>query len=76
MREQRKKDGKSLLYIHQAIHERILLGVATTIYVEKEWDTLKTTYQGLDKVKTSKLQILIIYSEYLSMKDSETVDTF
>ena len=35
-----------------------------------------TTYQGLDKVKTSKLQILRRDFESLSMKDSETIDTF
>ena len=35
-----------------------------------------TTYQGLDKVKTSKLQILRRDFESLSMKDSETVDSF
>ena len=41
----------------------------------KAWDTLETTYQGLDKVRTSKLQILRRDFESLSMKDSETVDT-
>ena len=34
------------------------------------------TYQGLDKVKTSKLQILRRDFESLSMKDSESVDSF
>ena len=37
---------------------------------------METTYQGLDKVKTSKLQILRRDFESLSMKDSENVDTF
>ena len=37
---------------------------------------LETTYQGLDKVRTSKLQILRRDFESLSMKDSENVDTF
>ena len=31
LRQQRKKDGKSLFYIHQAMHESILPRVATTI---------------------------------------------
>ena len=39
-------------------------------------DTLETTYQGLDKVRTSKLHILRRDFESLSMKDSEVVDTF
>ena len=37
---------------------------------------LGTSYQGLDKVKTSKLQILRRYFESLSMKDLESVDSF
>ena len=42
----------------------------------RKHDTLETAYQGLDKVKTSKLQILRRDFESLSMKDSENVDTF
>ena len=37
---------------------------------------METSYQGLDKVRTSKLQILRRDFESLSMKDSENVDTF
>ena len=40
------------------MHESILARVAATITAKQAWDTLGTTYQGLDKVKTSKLQIL------------------
>ena len=58
LREQRKKDGKALFYIHQAMHESILPRVSTSITTKQAWDTLGTTYQGLDKVKTSKMQIL------------------
>ena len=76
LREQRKKDGKALFYIHQAMHESILLRVATTTTAKQAWDTLQTSYQGFDKVKTSKLQILRRDFESLSMKDLETVDTF
>ena len=37
---------------------------------------METSYQGLDKVNTSKLQILSRDFESLCMKDSEDVDTF
>jgi hypothetical protein len=37
---------------------------------------LQTYYQGMDKVKTSKLQILRRDFETLSMKDTNTVDSF
>ena len=58
------------------MHESILPRVATTINANKAWDTLETAYQGLDKVKTSKLHILRRDFESLSMTDSEVVDTF
>ena len=76
LREQRKKDGKSLFYIHQAMHESILPRAATSINAKQEWDTLETAYQGLGKVKNSKLQILRRDFESLSMKDLELVDLF
>ena len=57
------------------MHESILPRVAAAINAKKSWDTLGTAYQGLGKVKTSKLQILRDF-ESLSTKDSETVDSF
>ena len=71
IREQRKKDGKALFYIHQAMHESMLPRVAIAITAKQAWDTLWIAYQGLDKVKTSKLQILRRDFESLSMKDTE-----
>ena len=76
LREHRKKDGKAMFYLHQAIHESILPIVATTITSKHAWNTLEIAYQGLDKVKTSKLQILRKYFEFLSIKDTELVDSF
>ena len=69
LREHRKKDGKALFYIHQAMHESILPRIAAKTNAKKAWDTLETAYQGLDKVKTSKLHILRKDFESLSMKD-------
>ena len=65
LREQRKKDVKHLLYIHQGMHESTLPRVAAESTAKHPWDTLETSYQGLDKVKTSKLQILRRYFESL-----------
>ena len=58
------------------MHESILPRVAAKTNAKQAWDTLETAYQGLEKVRTSKLQILRIDFESLSMKDSETIDTF
>ena len=59
-----------MFYLHQAMHESTLPRVAATITVKQAWDTLETAYQGFDKVKTSKLQILRRDFEYLSMKEA------
>ena len=75
LREQRKKDGNALFFIHQAMHESILPRIVAKTNAKEAWDTLEAAYQGLDKVKTSKLQILRKDFESLSMKDSENVDT-
>ena len=37
LREQRKKDGKALFYIHQAMHESILPRVATKTNAKQAW---------------------------------------
>ena len=55
LREHRKKDGKALFDIHQAMHESILPRIAASTNAKEAWDTLETAYQGLTKVKTSKL---------------------
>ena len=74
--KKRKKDGKDMFYIHQAMHENILPRVVASNTAKQAWDTLGTTDQGLDKVGTSKLQIMRRNFEYLSMKESESVDSF
>ena len=43
---------------------------------KEEWDTLQTTYQGMEKVKTTKLQLMRRYFEVICMKDSDTIDSF
>ena len=71
-----KRDGKYMFYIHQAMHECIVPRVAVAITTKKAWDTLETSYQSFDKVKTSKLQILRRDFESLSMKETKWVDSF
>ena len=76
LKDQRKKDGKTMFYKHQVMHVSILPRVASTKQAKEEWDILPTSYQGMDKVKTSKLQILRRYFETMSMKDTNSVDSF
>ena len=46
LREQRKKDGKSMFFIHQAMHETILPRVATTITAKQAWGILETSIKA------------------------------
>ena len=42
--EQRKKDGKALFYMHQAMQESIIPRVEEIINAKQEWDTLEISY--------------------------------
>ena len=42
LREQRKKDGKALFFIHQAMHESILPRIEASTNAKQAWDTLET----------------------------------
>ena len=46
LREERKKYGKALFYIYQAMHESILPRVEEKTNAKKAWDTFETSYQG------------------------------
>ena len=76
VRDSRKKDSKSLFYIFQAVHESIFPRIAAAKNSKKTWDTLQTAYQGMEKVKTTKLQMLRRDFEKKCMKESENVDSF
>jgi hypothetical protein len=65
-----------IFYIHQAMDERIVPRVASTKKDKEAWDILQTSYQGMRKVNISKLQILRRDFETMSMKDTDSVDSF
>jgi hypothetical protein len=58
------------------MHERIHPRVASTNQDKEAWYILKTSYHSMDKVKTSKLQILRRDFETLLIKDTNSVDSF
>ena len=76
LRDNRKKDSKSLFYIFQEVHESIFPRVAAVMKSKQAWDTLQTAYQGMEKVKTAKLQMLRRDFETLCKKESENIDSF
>ena len=58
------------------MYDIILLRVSSTKKYKEAWDILKSSYEGIDKVKTAKLQILRRYFETLSMEETDSVDSF
>ena len=76
VKENRKKDNKALGLIQQGLNESIFPKILSAESSKKSWDTLKTCYQGVTKVKNVKLQNLRRDFENLKMKDNETVDNF
>ena len=71
-----KKDSKSLFYLFQAIHQSIFLRIAVAKKSKEAWDILKSAYQGMEKVKTTKLQMLSRDFGTLCMKESDNIDSF
>jgi hypothetical protein len=75
--ERSKKEGwKDMFYIHQAMHESIPPRITSLKQAKEAWYILQTSYQGMDKVKISKLQILRRDFETLSIKDTNSIDSF
>eukprot|EP00253_Pinus_taeda_P021236 PITA_21236 len=76
LKSDRKKDAKALFFLFQSVHESVFPQIAATTKSKETWDILKTAYQGMEKVKTAKLQMLRRDFETLSMKESDTIDSF
>jgi hypothetical protein len=54
LKDQRKKDGKTMFYIHQSMHESILPIFALEKKAKEAWDISKTSYQGMEKSQDFK----------------------
>ena len=76
MKSNRKKESKALYYLYQAVNESVFPRIAAAKRSKDAWETLKEAYQGMEKVKTTKLQLLRRDFETLCMKESDNVDTF
>ena len=76
LKNNKKKDAKALFFLYQAVHESVFPRIAAAKKSSEAWETLKTAYQGMERVKTAKLQLLRRDFETLCMKESDSVDTF
>ena len=71
----RIRTKKALFYLFQVVHDIIFPRIAAATRSKEAWDILKTTYQGMEKVKTTKLQMLRRDFETLCMKETENIDS-
>jgi hypothetical protein len=76
LKEKRNKDNKAPSLIQQGLTKTIFPKVSSAVSSKKSWDILETSYQGVSKVKTAKVQNLRRDFENMKMKDNESVDSF
>eukprot|EP00253_Pinus_taeda_P017163 PITA_17163 len=76
LKSNRKKDSKALVFLYQAVDQSVFPRIAAAKTSKEAWQTLNTAYQGMEKVKTAKLQLLRRDFENLNMKESNNIDSF
>ena len=76
LKSNRNKDSKALFYLYQAVHESLFPRIAVAKRSKDAWNTLQTAYQGMKKVKTTKLQLMRRDFEVICTKESDTIDSF
>eukprot|EP00253_Pinus_taeda_P010559 PITA_10559 len=76
LKTNRKKDAKALVFLYQAVDQSVFPRMAAAKTSKEAWQTLKTAYQGMEKVRTAKLQLLRRDFENPNMKESDNIDSF
>ncbi|XP_074342522.1 uncharacterized protein LOC141680110 [Apium graveolens] len=71
-----RTDKIALVVIYQEIPEDILPSLAEKRTAKEAWQTIKMTCQGVERVKTAKIQMLKSEFERMSMRESESLDDF
>lgn len=74
--EKKLKDLKVKNYLFQAIDKSILKTIIQKDTAKQMWDSLKTKYQGNERVKRAQLQRLRREFEVLEMKEAETITEY
>ena len=59
LKSNRKKDSKALVFLYQAVDQSVFPRITAAKTSKAAWKTLKIAYQGMEKVKTAKLQLLM-----------------
>jgi len=76
LKENKKKDSRTLYILQQAIDDAIFPRIMDVTNAKDAWSTLQEEFQGNDKVCAIKLQSLGQGFELIKIKESETVKDY
>ncbi|CAM8949992.1 unnamed protein product [Rhodiola kirilowii] len=62
--------------IFSGVDENVFKLIANCEIAKEAWDILRTAYEGTDKVRNSRMQMVTTKFEDLKMKEKETIDEF
>jgi hypothetical protein len=71
LKDQRKKDKKTLHLLYQGFDDSTFENIAEAATSKAAWDTLKTIFKGVDRVKRICLQSLKVEFESTHMNEGE-----
>ncbi|XP_074326944.1 uncharacterized protein LOC141664885 [Apium graveolens] len=76
LKDTRKKDKKALYIIIQGVDESTFEKISDAKMAKDAWEILQKSFQGVEKVKKVRLQVLHGEFENLKMKTSENIGEF
>ncbi|CAM8926431.1 unnamed protein product [Rhodiola kirilowii] len=69
-------NSKAMNVIFSGVDENVLKLIINCEVAKEAWDILQIAYEGADKVRNSRMHIVITNFEDMKMKDSETIPEF
>ncbi|BAF25780.1 Os09g0551200 [Oryza sativa Japonica Group] len=73
---EKKKDKMALACLFGAVPDEVLQQIANKKTAKEAWESLKTRFLGVDRVKKARVQTLKSEFKALCMKKTETIDEF